>query len=309
MKFFLLILIACKLNAQNLVPNSSFELHTTCAFTVTEIYTATSWNVPANTENASPDYFNACQFDGLFSVPNNVMGIQPAYEGNAYAGFVAYGTNPLNFREYIQTELISPLITGQQYLVSFYVSPGDNLKYASNNIGAILTVQPVIGNGTSQNINLTPQILNTTIVTDTSGWTLISGTYIAIGDERYITIGNFADNVSTQTVIINPNASSLQQYAYYYIDNVSVAQSQMNTSEFISKKIIVTPNPVAVSFSINFNELGLIKAMELHSQYNLIKLFNINDTIFDVKDLSTGVYYLTIVFDSNERITTKIIKL
>ncbi len=37
----------------------------------------------------------------------------------------------------------------------------------------------------------TPQINETTVITDTANWTLVSGLFIANGGEQYIIIGNF----------------------------------------------------------------------------------------------------------------------
>jgi hypothetical protein len=53
---------------------------------------------------------------------------------------------------------------------------------------------------------LTPQIQNTTgnIINDTLGWTAITGTFIANGNEKYMVIGNFRSNAFTNTIIANP---------------------------------------------------------------------------------------------------------
>lgn len=311
LKLALLIFIGCTMNAQNLVQNPSFEIKSSCFFSFGQIYVATGWSIPSNTSNASPDYFNPCQVEGLLRVPANLFGVQQAFEGNAYAGIVTYYTNtPVNYREYLQTHLLSPLIAGHEYIVSYYVSPADYHKWSSNNINAVLTEQPLVGDGTVLPLNITPQIINQNVVNNTSEWTLISGTYQAVGNEKYLTIGNFSDNSSTQVEVSNPNATTNNQHqAYYYIDNVSVIQSSLNNDEFEKQKIIISPNPVTDNFSITYNKYDSIKNIEIYSQFAKLKVFNVNDNVFFIEDLASGIYFLTITFDTGEKITTKIIKI
>jgi len=53
---------------------------------------------------------------------------------------------------------------------------------------------------------LTPQIQNPSnnIITDTLNWTLITGTFTAQGNEKFMVIGNFKSDAATNTVLINP---------------------------------------------------------------------------------------------------------
>ena len=69
----------------------------------------------------------------------------------------------------------------------------------------------------------TPDVTNPVgnFITDTSKWILISGAYLASGGERFITIGNFFINDSTDTIHITGNGAS-----YYYIDDVYVREME-----------------------------------------------------------------------------------
>src|SRR3972149_1459638 len=71
------------------------------------------------------------------------------------------------------------------------------------------------------NLPYIPQVESLNIITDIKNWTLISGEYIAVGGEKYLTIGNFRNDANTQRDTINPNAPWWNS-AYYYIDDVSV---------------------------------------------------------------------------------------
>jgi hypothetical protein len=66
----------------------------------------------------------------------------------------------------------------------------------------------------------TPQIESNTLLSDTANWIRISGLFLSQGNEQYITIGNFRDNSTTDTIRVHNNNS--YPYAYYYIDDVSV---------------------------------------------------------------------------------------
>src|SRR6185436_7592186 len=100
-------------------------------------------------------------------------------------------------REYIQSSLTSPLVAGTTYLVQMYVRPGDFNKYVVNNEGIYISIAQVSQPGNQAITGVTPQAESATIISDTSQWTLVSGTFVAAGGEQYITIGNFHYNANT----------------------------------------------------------------------------------------------------------------
>jgi hypothetical protein len=306
MKTFFIILISGIVNAQNLVQNPSFELFSGCPTLSEQINLANNWGSPPN-NTGSPDYYNSCNTQNNYSVPNNLQGIQQAYNGNAYVGIVIYYDFYLapDYREYIQTQLSTPLVAGQTYLITFHVSLSENSRLASNNIGAIFTINQLNGDGGELPISITPSILEQNIITNTAGWTQISGTYTATGGEQYLTIGNFFYNNQTQTQISNATLGFIS--SYYFIDNVSVTQT-LGQKDFIKEDVVVFPNPTSDIFSIASKQNEIITTIELHSQYEIIKNFDPSETVFDIKDLSTGIYYLFITFESGKKILSKVIK-
>ena len=54
-----------------------------------------------------------------------------------------------DFREYIQNQLVSTLISGHTYIVTFYVSLGDNLKYSTSRLGCYFSNQQIIDSALS----------------------------------------------------------------------------------------------------------------------------------------------------------------
>jgi hypothetical protein len=57
-------------------------------------------------------------------------------------------------------------------------------------------------------VYLTPQIQSSVgnIVTDTLNWTLVTGTFVASGIEKFMVIGNFKSDGATNKILINPGS-------------------------------------------------------------------------------------------------------
>jgi type IX secretion system substrate protein len=213
--------------SQNLVPNPSFEDHYDC--TMDAYYME---NVPYWEAFWSVDYYNACVVAdsmsvSIFDVPENEFGYQYAKRGAAYAGFATYVA--ANYREHVYTQLMQPLSANKKYCIQFSVSLSDSSTWAINKIGAFLspdTLYPKPFEPTATppyNIftYYIPQIESTSLITDSSIWRTISGVFQAQGGEKYITIGNFRDDNSTDTLRIQTRIST-DRFSYYYIDDVSV---------------------------------------------------------------------------------------
>ncbi len=210
---------AIEIDAQNLVPNPSFETTTSCPNAQDQLSYAAPWlNPTANT----PDYYNACT-SSYMDVPQNWFGTEYARTGDAYAGFVSYYGG--NGREYIEAPLLSPLLQGKSYCVSFYVSLADSCLDAISPIGAYFTTSLYNDQSTMENLNVIPQVSSPleTPLSNTVGWTLITGSFVAQGGEQYIVIGTFApDSMLAIDSTIRPRPNNYAKFAYYYIDDVSV---------------------------------------------------------------------------------------
>jgi hypothetical protein len=199
----------------NLVQNPSFEIYTSCPTAFSELNKASPWY---GTNNSS-ELFNFCG-TSTANAPNTWYGFQVARTGNAYAGQYFMNGYGMSTREYIQAPLTHSLNAGDCYLVKFYVNCVNKIiNYACNNFAAHLSAY---GYTTSlyAATSYTPQIylVNNPIITDTINWTEIGGIYTAQGGEKYITIGNFKNDLNTDTLRTNNGTISA---SYYYIDDVS----------------------------------------------------------------------------------------
>lgn len=207
------------IRAQNLVPNNGFDVYTVCPNTSSQSDLTPPWTTVPNA-TGTPDYMNAC-FSGNQGVPNNFYGSQAPVSGDGYYGLITY-YNGQEIREYMSVPLNCTLIAGVEYEVGFHISHSDNFRFASDRIGAYLSSGPLAGSGSAEALAYTPQIVNPAgnILDDDQDWTLISGTFVAIGNEDQLTIGNFHTDAQTQTIVVNPSSSL--QWAYYYVDEVYV---------------------------------------------------------------------------------------
>src|SRR4051812_49167417 len=96
--FLLMILASLNGSGQNLVPNGDFETYNSCPTTLSGIGfspsctlfpTVASWVNPL--KNSTPDYLNSCAPGSTgVKVPATVFGYQLPYDGNAYAGIIAW---------------------------------------------------------------------------------------------------------------------------------------------------------------------------------------------------------------------------
>lgn len=286
---------------QNLVPNGGFETISVCDLYNFPFYS--NYVPPWFSPYGSPDAFDTCMnsINWLNGVPTNLFGHQVPHSGSGYAGVGVYvPTNP-NYREYIEVELDSPLVFQQIYCGGFYIACANVEKIACNNIGMYFSdtlVPPTISAFIP--LPFIPQINETSVITDTLNWTLVSGQYIAHGGERYIIIGNFYSNALTDTV----HVSGWDDEAYYYIDDVSVVSCGTVGEKEINPtpELTLYPNPCASQLGIRNYELG-IKEVKIYDvlgerirNYEL-GIRNGNIETIDVSKLPSGLYFAELLTD------------
>lgn len=206
--------------AQNIVPNPDLELYTTCPTGVAQVDNLVGWNkIPNHTGSA--DCINACNNTNV-DVPNNAFGTQNAHSGVGYFGFASYYQSTPEFREYTYCTFTAPMVAGTTYDISFWVSLSDNSQYGSDN-GLQLKFTNNIISGPGGNWNplttITPDIVNTVMLTDQTNWVQVSYQYVAAGGEQYMTIGNFYDDANTNTNYVGANTYST---VYFYVDDFIV---------------------------------------------------------------------------------------
>ena len=278
---------------QNMVVNPGFEDMRDCPFSMNQLKFTKSW-FPFGTADPSPDIFHECSYGTMVGVPTSIFGQQEAHRGKAYLGLIAYLTSksgktwklPANHREFAMVQLTKPLVKGNSYYAEMWVSLAENCEYAVNSLGMYFTQNmPVIDWKAMDLGYYKPQINSSpdTILNKIQGWTKISGTFIAKGDELALTIGNFTadkDLKSQKTKRKFPVSKkdkvpkNLQpMIAYYFIDDVVVRPVDPNEpiypEELLVDKDVSEPDyfgPAKVgnkfilkNIQFNFNETILLE--------------------------------------------------
>jgi OmpA-OmpF porin, OOP family len=149
------------------------------------------------------------------------FGKQKPRTGQAMAGLTLYGcvNGKPHCREYIEIQLAEPLVEGQTYQVEFWVAPLERSLHI-NNIGAYFSIN-AIERKTDEILIRNAQVQAADVATPVgkNKWVKISGSFRATYEAEHILIGNFNDDSNTFTT--TPRTDSYN-YAYYYIDDVSV---------------------------------------------------------------------------------------
>jgi hypothetical protein len=260
----LLFMAPLRCEAQNLVPNPGFEETDSCTFGL-GLGAVQDWF----TTSGTPDLFQSCQPSGEpTGIPMNLLTYQYPFEGENYAGLLTYFVNgEAEQREWIMAPLLSPLVPGQTYYCSFRANAafGGNAQYpyfwlASSRVGLLFTTYErhwYQGNPYPVAINQA-QIQYPQVLTDTVGWTLVSGSFVADSAYTYVMVGNFFDNAHTDTVHFAPEGDPWvwHPWGYTLVDEVCVSLDPEGCA--LSQAVVglegtrpyVYPNPASDQFFI-----------------------------------------------------------
>ena len=293
------------LKAQNLVYNGYFETYSVCPTArsqqnLIQLDYAAGWQAAA----LSPDYYNACaSISSGVNVPYSQYGYQQdCCGGQGYAGIFLLATNTTNNddREYIYTKLIDTLKAGHKYLASMYVNKPNGWNYAVATIGMLFTDTAVVLPWPQGFISANPQVKNNVLLADTVNWILIQDTVTAIGNEAYLTIGNFNTTATCDSANVGGNGA-YYGYAYYYVDGVNVTEIQAaGIKQVVGSNVQVTvyPNPasnlVQVTNAGNSGQISLYDV--LGNEVPTPNPFQRkgNSATIDVSSLPNGVYFLNV---------------
>ena len=261
---FALLGCVVRCEAQNLVPNGSFEFFENCPAGLG--LTPGSRPIDWYSWNQSPDYFNSCageigQSDTLVDIPMNGFGYQYPAEGTAYCGLRTFSVQS-GYREHIGCMLNEELVVGQTYYLSFrsnlamwgnYFGP----TRAANNLGMLFTMGSNAWDGNYEEpfaFRNYAHLYDPVVNTDTVGWTLVSGSFIADSAYQYLVLGNFFEDQYTDTLhVVNSNSLG----AYYFVDDVRVCATQDcadQTGLYTSTPIVLSSglDPAGDRFEVTF---------------------------------------------------------
>ncbi len=263
--FLVFNLISWSSHSQNLVQNPGFEQVRTKICKIVPVKDNISrlvvgWEAP--TGGTSDIYVNNTQSDtcnanlakfGYKAHGGNVCaGLFTALEKPTYAGTRYY-------REYIQSKLIKPLKINKIYYVEMFVMPFGQVSnneasvYFTNNLGCYFSVDSIHrvldkpDNYEQYGIlPYVPQINENKVVGKPGMWHKVSGCFQATQAANYVTIGNFYDTRNTKYIVYFD--SSLGG-AYYYIDDVSVVETNLTNLPklTVSDRVLCPGQPLIIS--------------------------------------------------------------
>jgi hypothetical protein len=275
------------------VPNPSFEEYSTCPDYWYQISYCQFWSSYRET----PDYYNTCSSFADMTPPNCYYGFQYPHSGNAYVGIYTFYTSIPDNRELIGTQLLLTLVTGQKYFISFYINlSGQNqTTIASNKIGVKFSTVPYSYSNPAQ-INNTAHFYTNSIITDTVKWTRIKGSFIADSAYNYIIIGNFFTDSLTDTV----NLSTINHWAYYYLDDVCVSPDSLycenwvgvnEQSENNKEEITIYPNPVYDNLQLQTSlQINNIEITDISGRL----LYTTTSKTINCSSFAKGVYFIRV---------------
>lgn len=198
------------------ISNGNFESNSGLPNNTGQWSLVQDWNNAGST-NTSPDYFhNNGTLGG--DLPETPVAFVDAFEGNAVMGFVATGKKGSNYREYLTNVLSTPLVDGEKYKVSFYITNGEITTFSTAGLGTskmgiyFSTAQPTQSGNAP--LNLTPQFERQSVLHDRD-WVKLSFAFIADDNYSHMTLGVFGNDSDKQ---IEAYQGSDPVFAYYFVD-------------------------------------------------------------------------------------------
>lgn len=296
----------------NLVPNPDFEDTLGCPQFYPDLDgVCAEWT----SFRITPDYFHYCSLVCGFY---NQAGHQEPHSGQGYAGIATYHVNIPDAREHVAVQLIAPLTVGLRYYISFYVSPGFNVQanIVTDKIGALVTTYPYYDQNGDNSLPNASTIYTDSIISDTTVWRQIFGSFVADSAYQYLIIGSFFDDANVDTLHL-PSLQFGNYVSYYFLDDVCVSTDSMYASDWTN---ILSPGPCEMEMGVYPNPSNNTVNVTTCRPIEKIILFNstgqqvltlgelsANVYTIDVSTLPPGVYYIHVETMSTTMISPIII--
>ena len=142
------------------------------------------------------------------------------------------------------------------------------------------------------------------VITDTIGWTLVSGSFVADSAYQYIVIGNFFADSATDTVQMETGPSF---GAYYMYDMVCVSsapgQCPLTTGvdEHRKSRVLVYPDPASSVLNVQGAGIRSLAIRDGAGRMCLEQRGAGRETTLDVEQLQLGSFFLEVRYDDGSR--------
>lgn len=240
MSRFIVLLIACSTTgialAQELIFNGGFEEHVCLPEQISEILCCKGWNeinwVPdGKPEYGTPDYFIDSALYNLSSIATTDCEIA-TFMGAATMRIGAYRKTLKDYREYLATRLLDPLVPGVTYSLSIRVNngysfpEGSDLGYGCKGLGIAFTTDRLTA-VPHRLIALEPQLSIEEEVW-VNEWTEYRFDFLADSAYRYMTIGIFKNDSTASCLDYLAHQSTIpaDRSGYYFLDEISLRRKE-----------------------------------------------------------------------------------
>jgi OOP family OmpA-OmpF porin len=293
-----IILLTLNVSAQeNLITNGSFEEIDSCygapadlGFDVFEWSGCTGWSNPIG---SSSDLWCQNPLIGNSVPPSLGPNWQYPKTGNNMAAILVNDGIIQNYREYIQSKLISTLEGNTYYQIEFYVS-GNLTSCSASEFGVKFFPSKYSDANTQWLTDFIPDAANdiSKYYLDTAIWQKIEMSYLANGSENFVVIGNYQDSLSM--TYVQPCDTSFwgnQTMAgdYFLIDDVSI----MKKPGFANVPNVFTPNNDGVNDVFEFQVYNCNSwKMDIMNRWgNLVNSLDSVHPSWDGMGYKDGVYF------------------
>ncbi|MCF6132391.1 T9SS type A sorting domain-containing protein [Flavobacterium wongokense] len=307
--YLILLFLPTFFYSQNVIYNGSFETNMILPYAEGQYYWCNGWD---NCDGGgSPDYFHM-NGTGYGKMPDTYASTVHPQHGNAVMGISIYESTHPNFREYLTAGWDNPLVVGQTYQLSFYISNGNApIKYGglgTDHFSVALTTTPLQQGGVFNSDPITTVIPQYTYngILYSNSWQLLSYQFVADQPYQYITFGSFVNDTSMQ--IQQFSTAITNACAYYYIDNVNLSIPLSIEEQENAAAIQLYQNTTTGNLTIESNNdiISELMIYDLNGRLLIQKSYSRSTTI-STDSLSKGIYIYSIKQENGNRKQGKIL--
>ncbi len=288
-----LALAAMAMAQINLLANGSFEDTVNCSIpTQCTLLKAKHWYNP---NLATPDVFDtdlegSC---GSPMIPDLGTDYIVPVDGQRLGGAIFWSPNG-STREYLMT-VIPEALSSSHYEISLWYTRKSSHKYAVDHIGIWLGQDSLV-EATTALLSVGSQVkLRDSVneyLTDGDTWTQLVDTFLAVGGEHWLVIGNFEEPDSVNGIMAD--SSGLWNACYYYIDDVVIREIGATTiTELERPEVWLTTHGLAFHWKLG---KGSINAEVFDTAGRLIQRSTIKMSggrgKMPITGLGNGIYLL-----------------
>lgn len=194
----------------SLIPNSSFEDHSCCPTSYSQLNCADTW---IQASGPTSDFWHTC--GTAYATTYGSAGPNP--DGNGIAGFINWN----GYKEYVGACLLSPMVAGNTYVLNFYLGfasgsvPIDITFYGTPNCGDLPFGSGCpVGQGSWQQL--------ASVNASGPGWVNLQVT--------------FSPTVDINALVIGPDCpAGPSNINYYYLDGLTLAETSAFSSITITE--------------------------------------------------------------------------